>query len=160
MNDSNLTEVLNNSSSSLPYDMSYNNNTANDTMSNMNISGSMMDVIFNYTLNITQNLTDTMMSASNFTSNLSESSDVTYYNPINDGNFTDDGNLSNLNFNNTLTNTTEIKGGCELLGNFGYAVQGILGIMCFSVLVCKSTHITNYYTHILQYNAYNMFIFY
>lgn len=49
-------------------------------------------------------------------------------------------NIANSTINSTnSTNTTDIEdnSGCELLGNFGYIVQGILGIMCFSVLVCK-----------------------
>lgn len=35
------------------------------------------------------------------------------------------------------TNTTTTNTDCELLGEFGYIIQGILGFMCISVLVCK-----------------------
>jgi hypothetical protein len=44
------------------------------------------------------------------------------------------------NYNNTQMNHTSnstVDGGCELLGNFGYIIQGILGILSFAVLVCK-----------------------
>lgn len=45
---------------------------------------------------------------------------------------------SNLTDLVNSTNSTMIDNkGCELLGNFGYIVQLILAIMCFSILVCK-----------------------
>lgn len=45
-------------------------------------------------------------------------------------------NMSSSYINNTNATSTE-DGGCELLGDFGYIIQGILGLMCFAVLVCK-----------------------
>ncbi len=46
--------------------------------------------------------------------------------------------FTNSTFNSTLnnTNSTSENTGCELLGEFGYIIQGILGIMCFAVLIC------------------------
>jgi len=46
--------------------------------------------------------------------------------------------FKNTTFNNTLnnTNSTSDNTGCELLGEFGYIIQGILGLMCFAVLIC------------------------
>lgn len=142
MNNNTFNESLSNSSFVPNQSISNDSNSFNsDTMTSnydntASFSSSLMDAVLNYTLNVTQNFTDGI-SISNSSVN-SEFSDVTYYNPI-DSNFTNDGNItSNWTINNTFTNSTEVvKGGCELLGNFGYAVQGILGIMCFTVLVCK-----------------------
>lgn len=141
MSSNTFNESLDNSSFTASQSMSnetYSFNSDNMMSSYDNISsiiGSLMDEVLNYTLNVTQNSSDV---SSYFNSSVNnEFSDVIYYNPI-DSNFTNDGNVtSNWTINNTLTNVTEVKGGCELLGNFGYAVQGILGIMCFTVLVCK-----------------------
>lgn len=46
-------------------------------------------------------------------------------------------NSFNISNNNTLNSTKD--SGCELLGEFGYFVQGILGILSFAVLVCRLT---------------------
>lgn len=35
------------------------------------------------------------------------------------------------------TNSTGDAVACQLLGDFGYIIQGILGFLCFAVLVCK-----------------------
>lgn len=62
---------------------------------------------------------------------MNESLSVNFTIPI------DNFNYSDLILNNT--NNTDIAistEGCELLGNFGYTIQGILGLMCFAVLVC------------------------
>ena len=53
-----------------------------------------------------------------------------------DTNSTNNTNIIN-NLNNSSLNSTLAEGGCELLGDFGYTVQGILGILSFAVLVCK-----------------------
>ena len=44
-------------------------------------------------------------------------------------------NLSKIGINNN--NSDSDKQGCELLGNFGFIIQGILGLLCFAVLIFK-----------------------
>lgn len=45
-------------------------------------------------------------------------------------------NTMNETINNS-TNTTSGNTGCELLGNFGFIIQGILGVLSFAVLFYK-----------------------
>lgn len=45
--------------------------------------------------------------------------------------------LINTTNTNTSTSSNTTNTDCELLGEFGYIIQGLLGFMCISVLVCK-----------------------
>lgn len=47
---------------------------------------------------------------------------------------------SAINSTSDLNSTNSTSGdtvACQLLGDFGYVIQGILGLLCFAVLVCK-----------------------
>ena len=66
---------------------------------------------------------------------MNESISVNFTIPIDNFNYSD---LIEINkTNSTYTDLTISNEGCELLGNFGYTIQGVLGLMCFAVLVCK-----------------------
>ncbi len=69
---------------------------------------------------------------------LSNNSDVNFFSneTLYDNEILRDNSTYNITLNSTNSTITENKG-CELLGNFGYIVQLILAIMCFSILVCK-----------------------
>lgn len=104
------------------------NNTRNDS----DLFNEYLD-FFNSSLNVNKS-----ENASYSENILSNNSDVDYFSneTLYDNVILKDNATYNMTLNSTNSTITENKG-CELLGNFGYIVQLILAIMCFSILVCK-----------------------
>lgn len=143
-----LLDYSNNSTNSIYSDnqMAILSNSTTINSSNSINSMNNNSELFNSMISAMQSISDLINNSSNNNSFLHSSNFPIIYTAQPDNNndsfsIFSNNSLNNSNLNNLTiinnTNITTVGSGCQLLGDFGYIVQGILGIMCFFVLVCK-----------------------
>lgn len=138
----NSNDTNNNSTTDSQNSILTNNTSINSTKINSSINADIFDSMIGAMQSI-NNLINISSSSLNYSSPISSNDSIYTTQPDNYSynNFSDNNNslisgLNNLTILNN-TNNTANESGCQLLGDFGYFVQGILGVMCFSVLVCN-----------------------